>query len=113
VHSELLRVVADLEPGQSESSGFVVRGVPVRYEAAKQQLICKSVSAPLRPADGRVKIEILVDRGSLEGFGNNGRGALSAGGVLPADDLSIRTEVNGTGARLRSLKITELKSAWK
>jgi fructan beta-fructosidase len=113
VHGELLRIVADVEPGQAESFGFVVRGVPVRYDAARKQLICKGTAAPLNLVDGRVRIEILADRGSVEVFGNSGRVALSVGGVLPANDLSIRAEASGSGAKLRSLKITELKSAWK
>jgi fructan beta-fructosidase len=85
----------------------------VRYDAAAKQLICKGVVAPLHLVAGRVRIEFLADRGSVEVFGNSGRVALSAGGVLPADNHSIHTKVNGRGAKLRSLKITELKSAWK
>jgi hypothetical protein len=49
----------------------------------------------------------------VEVFGNNGRVVLSAGGVLPAEERSIRTDVTGTGAIIRSLKVIELKSAWK
>jgi fructan beta-fructosidase len=113
VRGELLRITADIEPGQAASVGFVIRGVPVRYDTGKQQLLCKGVVAPLVPVDGRVTLEIVADRGSLEVFGNNGRVALSVGGRLPADDLSIRTEVTGTGAKLRSLKVVELESAWK
>ena len=113
VRGELMRIKADIEPGTAESVGFVVRGVPVRYDAVKRRLLCKQTEAPLEPAGGRITIEILVDRGSVEVFGNNGRVALSVGGVLPADDRSIRTDVTGMGAIIRSLKVIELKSAWK
>ena len=113
VRAELLRVTADIELGQAESIGFVVRGVPVRYDVTKRQLACKNVSAPLEPIDGRVQIEILVDRGSIEIFGNHGRVALSVGGMLSADDRSLRTDVTGQGAKIRSLQVVELKSAWK
>jgi fructan beta-fructosidase len=75
--------------------------------------VCQGVSAPLEPIDGRVTLEILVDRGSVEVFGNKGRAALSVGSRLPADDLTIRTDVTGRGAKLLSLKIVELKSAWR
>ncbi|MGE5193280.1 MAG: glycoside hydrolase family 32 protein, partial [Deltaproteobacteria bacterium] len=92
VRGELLRIVAELEPGQAESAGFVVRGVPVRYDAGKRQLTCKGITAPLEPIDGRVTVEIVADRGSLEIFGGNGRVALSVGGQLPAENVSVRTE---------------------
>jgi fructan beta-fructosidase len=113
VRGELLRIKAEIEPGQAESVGFVVRGAPVRYDAVKRRLVCKGIEAPLDPVEDRVTIEILVDRGSVEVFGNHGRVAHSVGGILPVDDRSIRTEVTGTGAKLRSLKVIELKSAWK
>ncbi|MBI3863712.1 MAG: GH32 C-terminal domain-containing protein [Planctomycetia bacterium] len=113
VRGELLRIVAAFDPGQAESVGLVVRGVSVRYDARKHQLVCKNVAAPLAPVDGLVTVEILVDRGSIEVFGNAGRVALSVGGVVPAQQRSIKTEVVGRGAKLKALTISELKSAWK
>jgi fructan beta-fructosidase len=113
IQGELLRVIADIELGKAESVGFVIRGVTVRYDVTKRELVCKNVSAPLEPVDGRVAIEILVDRGSIEVFGNRGRVALSVGALIAAEDRAIRTEVTGTGAKLRSLLVVELKSAWK
>jgi sucrose-6-phosphate hydrolase SacC (GH32 family) len=113
VRGELLRVTAEIELGQAESVGFVIRGVPIRYDATKRQLVCKNVVAPLEPVEGRINLEILVDRGSVEIFGNRGRVALSVGGVISPDERSIRTEVTGRGAKLRSLQVVELKSAWK
>ena len=102
-----------LSLGQAESVGFVIRGVPVRFDVTKRQLVCKNNSAPLKPVGGRVRIEVLVDRGSVEVFGNRGRVALSVGGLISPDERSIRTEVTGQGAKLRSLQVVELKSAWK
>lgn len=110
---ELFRITAEIELGQASSVGFVLRGVPVRYDVATRQLSCKSVAASLEPADGCVSLEILVDRGSIEVFGNRGRIALSVGVAVAADDRSLRTEVTGSGAKLRSLKVVTLKSAWK
>jgi fructan beta-fructosidase len=113
VRGELLRVTAKIDPGQADFVGFSVRGMRVGYDVKKQQVVCGGVAAQLTPVDGAVTLEIIVDRGSIEVFGNDGRVALSVGGVLAADDLSIKTEVSGHGAKLKSLKIVELKSAWK
>ena len=113
IRGELLRISAEIEPGQAESVGLIVRGVPVRYDAAKRQIVCKSVAAPLEPVAGRVRLEILVDRGSVEVFGNSGRVALSVAGLVAPDDKSFAIDVTGAGAKLRSLKIVELKSAWR
>ena len=54
-----------------------LRGTPLVYDAAKQELVCKDVRAPLRPQNGRVRLRVLLDRGSIEVFGNDGRVAMS------------------------------------
>jgi sucrose-6-phosphate hydrolase SacC (GH32 family) len=113
VRGELFRIVAEIEPGGADAIGFVVRGVPVRYDATHNQLVCRNVKAPLVPVDGKIALDILVDRGSIEIFANHGQVALSVGGVLDIGEQSVRPEVIGRGAKIRSLKVIELKSAWK
>ena len=90
----------------------VIRGVPVTYDAAKRELSCRDVKAPLNPRDGRIRLRILVDRGSIEVFGNDGRVALSVG-VIPAEnDKSLKTFCRRE-VKARMLEVVELKSAWK
>ena len=76
------RVRAGATPRRSASH---VRGVPVVYDVEKQEISCKNVKAPLKPVDGKVRLRLLVDRGSIEMFGNDGQVALSVG-AIPADD---------------------------
>jgi fructan beta-fructosidase len=113
VRGELLRIIAEIEPGAADAISFVVRGVPVRYDAARRELTCRHGKAPLSPIDGRINLDILVDRGSIEVFGNRGRVALSAGGLLDVGEQSVRTQASGGEAKIRSLQVIELKSAWK
>ena len=55
---------------------------------------------------------IVVDRGSIEVFGNGGRVALSAG-FRPAEaEGSLAAFSRGGPTRLRALEVFELKSAW-
>ena len=87
--------------------------MPVVYDVKKQEISCRHVVAPLKPAAGKVRLQVLVDRGSVEIFGNDGRVALSVG-VIPADDNhSLEVFSRGGGTRLRSLEAFELKSAWE
>jgi fructan beta-fructosidase len=112
VTGDLFDIVADLEVGDAEAVGFTVRGVPVLYDAKKQELQVHKHRAPLKPIDGRVRLRLLIDRGSIEAFGNGGRVAVSAG-VIPADDnKTLQTVVRGGSARVRSLEVYEMKSAW-
>ena len=113
VAGDLFDLRAEFEPGDGEAFGFTVRGVPVVYDVKKQEISCKGVKAPLRPEDGKVRLRLLVDRGSVEIFGNGGLVALSVG-VIPADDNhSLEVFSRGGATRLRSLEAFELKSAWE
>ncbi|HEX8199764.1 MAG TPA: glycoside hydrolase family 32 protein [Isosphaeraceae bacterium] len=109
---DLVEVVAELDLGDAEAVGFTLRGVPVTYDGAKKTIACGSVTAPLRPRDGAVRLRILVDRGSIEVFGNDGRVALSAGVTPPDADHSLGLFARGGAARVRSLEVFELSSAW-
>lgn len=66
------------------SFGFVVRnskkasGVEIRYDATKQVLSCLGQGVVLAPEDGKVQLEILLDRTSIEIFGNGGKAVLSS-----------------------------------
>jgi fructan beta-fructosidase len=112
VNGELFDVSAEFEPDGAEAFGLTVRGVPVTYDVKKQEFSCGQKTAPLRPVDGRVRLRLLVDRGSIEVFGNDGRVALSVG-VHPAErERSLTAFTRGGGTRLRSLEVFELKSAW-
>ena len=109
---DLFDLSAEFEPADAEAFGLTVRGVPVVYDVKRQEISCRNVKAPLKPEDGKVRLRLLVDRGSIEVYGNGGRVALSVG-VIPADDdHSLAVFSRGGSARLRSLEAFELKSAW-
>jgi len=112
IKSDLLHIVSEFELGDAREVGFLIRGVPVRYDVKKQLLSCRSTTASLAPQKGRIKMEILVDRGSIEVFGNNGRVAISSGGSLAKDNQTLKIFSTGGTANIRNLAIGELRSAW-
>ncbi len=69
VSGDLFDIRAEFEPGDAEAFGFTVRGVPVIYDVKKQEISCRNVTAPLKPEDGKVRLQLLVDRGSIEIYG--------------------------------------------
>jgi fructan beta-fructosidase len=114
VKGELLDVRADLEPAETEQVVFTLRGVPVVYDVKKGEVSCQGKTAPLKVRkDGRLRLRILVDRGSVEVFGNDGQVALSAGVLVPADNQSLAVTTKGGEAKAKQLEVRVLKSAWK
>jgi fructan beta-fructosidase len=109
---ELLQIRADFELGNSKTVGLTVHGVSVRYDVRKQQLSCGSIVAPLAPVGGAIHLHLVVDRGSVEVFGNGGRVALSRGGILPRGRPGVTVNVRGGQATVVRAQVIPLRSAW-
>jgi fructan beta-fructosidase len=112
MEGEGLAVRVEIETGRCKTSGVTVRGVPITYDSAKRQLSCGGVTAPLDPEEGRVRLKILVDRGSIEVFGNNGRVALSVAAIPAAGNRKVTLFARGGEAYFRSIVVDELGSSW-
>jgi len=109
---DLFEIQADLAADGATSFGFDVRGVPVMYDAQKREIACQGKTAPLAPVDGRIRLRLLIDRGSIEVFGNGGQVALSVGVTPPDDKRTLALFAQDGNVRVHSLDVFELKSAW-
>ena len=113
LRGDLWDLDADLEPGSATEVGFKIRGIPVVYNVAAQTLTCQGKTAPLPLVARRIRLRLLVDRTTLEIFGNEGRVYMPIA-VLPRDeDRSLELYARGGDARIRTLEASELKSIWK
>jgi sucrose-6-phosphate hydrolase SacC (GH32 family) len=112
VNGDLFDIRAEFKPAGAKAFGFNVRGVPVLYDVEKQEISCKNVKAPLKPADGKVRLRLLVDRGSIEIFGNDGQVALSVASIPADDNHTLQVFSRGGATHLGSLEVFELESAW-
>jgi fructan beta-fructosidase len=114
VKGELLDIGAEVRPAGAEQVTFTVRGVPVVYDVKKGEVSCRGQAAPVKPQKGgTVRLRIVVDRGSVEVFANDGQVALSAGVLVPVENRSLRLSVRGGEAKVGALTVHVLKSAWQ
>lgn len=81
---DLFEITVDFSPDRSEALGLDLRGTQLVYDGLRKELVCRDVRAPLSPQDGRVRLQVFLDRGSIEAFGNDGRIAMSVA-VVPED----------------------------
>jgi levanase/fructan beta-fructosidase len=110
---ELLDVEAEFEVRNASSVGLVLRGESVVYDVRAGSLACLGRSAPLAMEHGRVRIRALVDRTSLEAFGNGGRVSLT-GCFLPLQkERAVSAFARGGPATLVTMRIHTLRSAWR
>ncbi len=109
---DLFHIRATFNVENAERVGFVIRGVEVGYDVAKGELSCRDKTGPLKARDGQIDLEILVDRTSIELYGNAGKVYMPIG-VIPADEnRSLNVFGEGQAPKLVSLTIHELNSAW-
>ena len=105
VSGDLFDIRAEFAPADAKAFGFNVRGVPVQYDVEKQEISCKNVKAPLKPVDGKVRLQLLVDRGSIEIFGNDGQIALSVASIPADDNHTLEVFSRGGTTRLHVLEV--------
>jgi sucrose-6-phosphate hydrolase SacC (GH32 family) len=111
--AELVHIRADLQLAGDEEIGFVIRDIPVTYDVEKQELSCQGNKASLKPVNGKIQLELLVDRTSIEIFGNHGRVYMPVGVILADNSKSLEIFTKGGDTEVESLEIYELNSAWK
>jgi sucrose-6-phosphate hydrolase SacC (GH32 family) len=119
ITGDLFDIEADVELGTALEFGFIIRGHKVSYRVGDQELfgllsVDRSRGGVRLPAVGnRVQLRLLVDRTSVEVFGNGGRVAVSSCFLPQADNRALSFFSNGGTVHVRSLHVRELQSAWE
>jgi fructan beta-fructosidase len=109
---ELFHIKAELQVNDVQETGFVIRDIPVVYNIQKQELSCQGKTAPLKPENGKIRLEILVDRTSIEIFGNDGRIYMPIGVILVDNSKSLEVFTKGGNIEVKFLEVYELRSIW-
>jgi sucrose-6-phosphate hydrolase SacC (GH32 family) len=112
IKGELLDVTAEFTVGDASEINLNLRGVAMSYNAKKQELSCKGKTGALKPIDGKIRLRVLVDRTSVDIFGNGGALYMPMGGITPLDNHSLALTSLGT-AKIDSLVVSELNSSWE
>ncbi|MDE0299779.1 MAG: glycoside hydrolase family 32 protein [Candidatus Poribacteria bacterium] len=112
IEGELLDIRAEIELGDAKAVGFGVRGENIHFDIDSQRLACLEKSASLQPINERISLQILVDRTSIEVFGNDGRVSMCSCFLPDMADRSLKIFASGGTACIVSLDVYELHSAW-
>jgi len=113
INGELFDVEVEFDPAAGTETTFDLRGEKVVYNADSQTLSCGNVRTPLKPEKGVIHLRFLLDRTSIEVFGNNGRVYIPRC-IIPKDVNRTLIASCGSGkVKARFLRVHELKSAWE
>ena len=111
--TDLLDIRVEVEFGNDGEFELGVPGATVLYDVARRTLTCNGTSTRLDPLGGSIKLRILVDRGSIEVFANDGRVAISRALGARTTPPRLTERFRGEETRLRSFKVAEMGSAWR
>ena len=108
IEAELIDASIEFDPEETGTIEWNLRGLKVSYDADKQQFLYAGVPLAAPTVNGKVKLRVLVDRGSIELFANDGAAVATHFALPDPENRSIRLSGNGSV----SLVINELKSIW-
>ncbi|MCC6144466.1 MAG: GH32 C-terminal domain-containing protein, partial [Candidatus Hydrogenedentes bacterium] len=112
VDSELLDLSLIINPGDAKEIVLTVHGLHIGYDVAKQELHCNNKVAPLAIVNGEIELRLLVDRASIEIFGNHGRMYMPMAHVNESEDRTVALSATGGAAVVRRVSAHALKSIW-
>jgi fructan beta-fructosidase len=112
---DLWDIQAEFDPGAAAEVGFSIRGRKVTYTVKspkEHRLGNGELNIGMNPQSHAVTLRILADRTTVEVFGNDGEIVMPACFLPKDDEQGLRMFADGGAARVASLKVYKLKSAW-
>ena len=113
IRATLLHLKTRFTPGLAQTIQFTFQDVKVIYDAPSQQISCNGLTNALPTKDGVIQLEMLVDRDSLEIFGNDGELYMPMPVSNPSSSSLVSVSCTGGPARFHTLTLAKLKSIWE
>jgi fructan beta-fructosidase len=111
---ELFDVAVEFDLSKSDCKEilFGVRGNVVKYTVSNNQLESCGSRAELKPRSGMLQVRILVDRMSVETFGNGGEVSITHVARAKEAKPALSLQALGGNVFITALAIHEVKSIW-
>jgi fructan beta-fructosidase len=103
----------------ANSFGFMLRhgkktpGIEVNYNVQRGVLTCLGKTAPLLPVNGKIQLEILLDRTSLEIYANNGQVVMTSCIAPPKNNTNMELFTRGGELFVDQLNVYEVNTVWR
>ena len=115
VDGELFDVEIEVDAADSTCAALTLdaRGRTVRYDFAQQTVDSCGAVAALPPRDGTLRLRVLIDRMSVETFGNLGEISLTNVARPASGGPALALRAEGGTAAITSIEVRRLKSMWE
>ena len=108
---DVMHLIAEFNVDNNANFGMDINGFNIDYNAKEQKLN----DVEVKPINGKLKLEIIVDRTSIEIFANDGRAYIVKPHIAKTNNLHVNAYSNAKeeGTRLNKFAIYEMKSIWE
>jgi len=119
INGDALLIKGIFDPKTADVFGFTFRngkkssGTILKYEPARKVLECLSRQTLVEPENGKLELEILVDRTSIEVFANGGKTVLSSCFTPTEGEEYLELWTQGGELFVDQLEIYTIKSVWE
>jgi fructan beta-fructosidase len=112
VQGELFEIRAKIESLQTSEICFKIRNITLHYDPAEKTLSCLGKKISAGSDDGKLRLQLLIDRNTVEIFADQGRTSLSFNVPPDKDRTPLGLGVEGGDAEIDSLTVWEMISIW-
>ena len=115
LQGDLFDINLDIDISQSTCSEILLnlRGNTVKYDVSHNVLHSVGSEVHLESRAGLIEIRILMDRLSIESFGNHGEVSITNIAYQKEDRPHLELSAVGGNAKIVSLTVHKLKSIWE
>jgi fructan beta-fructosidase len=112
IDAELFEIKAEFAPSKDATFTLTVRGIPIRYDADKQELTAHGHKAPAPLRDGKLSLTILADRNGYEVFASDGLTYVPFPVIPKPADRSLSLAVDRGELAVNTMVVRALQSIW-
>lgn len=107
LNKDTYEIELEFTPNENSITTLNLHGVEVMYDAQKNEISLNELKTKLKPEKGSVKLQIFIDRTSIEVYANGGKTYLPLIHMMPQDNFkySILTDRG-------NFNVQELSSIW-
>ncbi len=119
IKGDCLHFICSFDIKSSDNFGIMIRhskkemGTEILYNVKREVLSCLGTIIPLKTNDKKLKLEILVDRSSIEIFANDGEKVISHCFTPKESAMGYEIFTNGGELFVDQMDIFEMNSIWR
>ncbi len=119
VSGDCLHIIAELDIKTSDNFGFMLRhsskkpGTEILYNVKRGTLSILGCTVPLPATNNKIKLEILLDRSSIEIFANDGQAVISNCFTPGEKAMDVVLFTNGGELGIDKIDVYKMESVWE